>query len=148
MHDTNLLFILNSGCKPKFCYNSILFFKVAKCVISQSQALKGVKAKDMVTQMEETLKKYMVKEILLTAEDIYDVDKKQPPRFVTHIQDNMDLVELQDNKFDCQLTPVGDPKMKVEWFFNGRPLPYSKYTLEVQTYSMTAPACLLHFKIL
>ena len=29
-------------------------------------------------------------------------------------------------KFECQLAPVCDPDMKVEWFFNGRPLPHSE----------------------
>ena len=31
-------------------------------------------------------------------------------------------------KFECQLAPVCDPDMKVEWFFNGRPLPHSEST--------------------
>merc|ERR1712223_2358122 len=26
--------------------------------------------------------------------------------------------------FECQLAPVGDPNMKVEWFFNGKALPF------------------------
>ncbi|RXG68646.1 Titin, partial [Armadillidium vulgare] len=98
--------------------------KAAQCVIMQSQALKGVKPKDLMTQMEETMRKYNVKEVLITEEDIYDVKKRQPPRFITQIQENTSLVELHDYKFDCQLTPVGDPNMKVEWFFNGRPLPF------------------------
>lgn len=72
------------------------------------------------------MRKYNVKECLLTEEDIFDVKKRQPPRFVTQIQTNTTLEELHDYTFDCQLTPVGDPNMKVEWFFNGRPLPFSK----------------------
>ena len=36
----------------------------------------------------------------------------------------MDLKEMQASKFECQLAPVGDPNMCVEWFFNGKPLPY------------------------
>lgn len=47
-------------------------------------------------------------------------------RFVTQIQDQMSLVEMQTTKFECQLAPVGDPNMKVEWFLNGKPLPHSK----------------------
>ena len=31
---------------------------------------------------------------------------------------------MQATKFECQLAPVGDPNMKVEWFFNGKPLPF------------------------
>jgi len=47
-------------------------------------------------------------------------------RFVTQIQDQTSLVEMQSSKFECQLAPVGDPHMKVEWFFNGKPLPHSE----------------------
>lgn len=53
-------------------------------------------------------------------------------RFVTQIVDQTTLVEMQSTKFECQLAPVGDPNMKVEWFLNGKPLPYSKFLL--QTY--------------
>lgn len=95
-------------------------------MVLQSQVPKGMKSGvDFVSQMEETLKKYCT-EVMLTQEDIYDAEKRQPPRFVTHIKDVKDLKEMQETKFDCQLAPVGDPNMKVEWFFNGRPLPFSK----------------------
>lgn len=98
-------------------------------MVLQSQVPKGMKGGvDFATQMEETLKKYC-KEVMLTAEDIYDVEKRQPPRFVTHIKDVQDLKEMEEHTFDCQLAPVGDPNMKVEWFFNGRPLPFSKHIL-------------------
>lgn len=77
-------------------------------------------------QMEAAIKKY-TSEIFLTEDDLYDADKKQPPRFVTQILDQNQLTEMQATKFECQLAPVGDPNMKVEWFFNGKPLPFSKY---------------------
>merc|ERR1712088_914359 len=32
------------------------------------------------------------------------------------------LEEMEATKFECQLAPVGDPTMKVEWFFCGKPL--------------------------
>merc|ERR1739845_223095 len=48
----------------------------------------------------------------------------QPPRFVTQIQSITTLEEMQATKFECELAPVGDPNMKVEWFFNGKPLPF------------------------
>lgn len=76
-------------------------------------------------QMEAALKKY-TSDIHLTEDDLYDSDKKQPPRFVTQIQDQTTLVEMQTTKFECQLAPVGDPNMKVEWFFNGKPLLHSR----------------------
>lgn len=77
-------------------------------------------------QMEAAIKKY-TSEIFLTEDDLYDADKKQPPRFVTQILDQNSLTEMQATKFECQLAPVGDPNMKVEWFFNGKPLPFSKF---------------------
>ena len=77
-------------------------------------------------QREAAIKKY-TSEVYLTEDDLYDVDKKQPPRFVTQILDQTELVERQMTKFECQLAPVGDPNMKVEWFLNGKPLPHSKY---------------------
>jgi titin len=81
---------------------------------------------ETVMQMEATLKKY-TSEIFLTEDDLFDPDRKQPPRFVTQILSQEKLVEMQSTKFECQLAPVGDPNMRVEWFFNGKPLSFSKY---------------------
>ena len=69
------------------------------------------------------MKKY-AQEMHLTEDDVFDAEKRQPPRFVTLIKSVTDLVEMQATKFECQLAPVGDPNMKVEWFFNGKPLPF------------------------
>ena len=81
---------------------------------------------------------------MLTEDDVYDVEKRQPPRFVTQIQSNTDLVEMQATKFECQLAPVGDPNMKVEWFFNGKPLPFSKHSLVAQFFlRKTKYSCVL-----
>ena len=91
----------------------------------ENQVPKGMKKSDTVVQMEAAMKKY-TQEIFLTEDDIYDVEKRQPPRFVTQITQKTDLMEMQATKFECQLAPVGDPYMKVEWFFNGKPLPFSK----------------------
>lgn len=95
-------------------------------IILQNQVPKGMKRSETLMQMEAAIKKY-TSEIHLTEEDLYDADKKQPPRFVTQIVDQTELVEMQSSKFECQLAPVGDPNMKVEWFLNGKPLPHSKF---------------------
>lgn len=87
-----------------------------------------MKTSETLMQMEAAVKKY-TSEVFLTEDDLYDVEKKQPPRFVTQIKDQTDLVEMQSTKFECQLAPVGDPNMKVEWFLNGKPLHYSKTQL-------------------
>lgn len=93
-----------------------------------------MKKSETLMQMEAAIKKY-TSEIFLTEDDLYDADKKQPPRFVTQIQEQTKLTEMQATKFECQLAPVGDPNMKVEWFFNGKPLPFSKYPRAQQSNS-------------
>ncbi|XP_014664087.1 PREDICTED: titin-like [Priapulus caudatus] len=45
----------------------------------------------------------------------------QKPIFITQIP-NIECSENQRSFFECQLEPATDPKMKVEWFFNGQPL--------------------------
>ncbi|KAL1117095.1 hypothetical protein AAG570_004423, partial [Ranatra chinensis] len=92
-------------------------------IILQNQVPKGMKKSEALMQMEATIKKY-TSEVHLTEEDLYEPEKKQPPRFVTQIKDQTSLVEMEATKFECQLAPVGDPNMKVEWFFNGKPLPH------------------------
>uniref|UniRef100_A0A1B6D7W5 Ig-like domain-containing protein n=2 Tax=Clastoptera arizonana TaxID=38151 RepID=A0A1B6D7W5_9HEMI len=97
--------------------------KKIPAIILQSQVPKGMKKTDALMQMEAAIKKY-TSEIHLTEDDLYEPEKKQPPRFVTQIKDQTELVEMQSTKFECQLAPVGDPNMKVEWFLNGKPLAY------------------------
>ncbi|XP_018334860.1 titin [Agrilus planipennis] len=92
-------------------------------IVLQNQVPKGMKRSETLMQMEAAIKKY-TSEIYLTEDDLYDPDKKQPPRFVTQIKDQTELVEMNTSKFECQLAPVGDPNMKVEWFLNGKPLPH------------------------
>jgi titin len=94
-------------------------------IILQNQIPKGMQKSETLMQMEATIKKY-TSEIFLTEDDLFDPDRKQPPRFVTQILDQTSLVEMQSSKFECQLAPVGDPNMKVEWFFNGKALSFSK----------------------
>ncbi|XP_055645258.1 titin-like, partial [Toxorhynchites rutilus septentrionalis] len=92
-------------------------------IVLQNQIPKGMQKSETLMQMEATIKKY-TEEIFLTEDDLFDPDRKQPPRFVTQIKDQTKLTEMQATKFECQLAPVGDPNMKVEWFYNGKPLPY------------------------
>jgi titin len=119
------------SCKSKHFAFTLLYeiyysfkFVVLPSILLNNQVPKGMKKSDTLMQMEATIKKY-TSEIFLTEEDIYDIEKKQPPRFVTQILSQTELVEMQSTKFECQLAPVGDPNMKVEWFFNGKPLLHS-----------------------
>ena len=45
-----------------------------------TQVPKGMKRSDYLMQMEAALKQY-TSDIHLTEEDIYDADRKQPPRY-------------------------------------------------------------------
>lgn len=45
----------------------------------------------------------------------------QNPVF-TQPMHNLVKMENQRAHFECRLIPVNDPKLKSEWFFNGRPL--------------------------
>jgi len=67
--------------------------------------------------MEGAIKKY-TSDVVLTEEDLYDAEKQQPPRFVTQIQSYDNLKEKDSVKMDCQLAPVGDPKMVIYNFFS------------------------------
>lgn len=82
---------------------------------------KGLNRCEAMMQMEATIKKY-TSEVYLTEDDFFDLENKQPPRFVTSITDHNDLEEMNSTKFECQLAPVGDPDMKIEWLLNGQPL--------------------------
>lgn len=55
------------------------------------------------------------------------VDKSggQPPKFTSHIQSLAGLKDGQSAHFECTLVPVNDPDLKVEWYFNGKPIRHS-----------------------
>jgi titin len=110
----------------------LLNFLELPSIILHNQIPKGMQKSETVMQMEATIKKY-TSEIFLTEDDLFDPDRKQPPRFVTQILSQEKLVEMQSTKFECQLAPVGDPNMRVEWFFNGKPLSFSRINFFVTT---------------
>ena len=45
-----------------------------------------------------------------------------PPVFKTTLQNPEPVSEGQNIHLEARLEPIGDPSMRVEWFFNGRPL--------------------------
>jgi len=48
----------------------------------------------------------------------------EPPKFITQIVDITKLVEGQSAHFEARLTPINDPDLKVEWYYNGKKLPH------------------------
>lgn len=47
---------------------------------------------------------------------------KQAPTFVNTLQDLDNLVEGQTCHLECQVQPVDDPNLRIEWFLDGKPL--------------------------
>lgn len=47
-----------------------------------------------------------------------------PPKFTTQIADCTKLAEGQSAHFEARLTPVADPDLTVEWYYNGKKLPH------------------------
>ena len=71
--------------------------------------------------MKEYLKQYTQAEILITEADNYQDGSSAPPQFKTPV-DDLEVVEGSFARFECQVTPVMDPYMKVEWTLNGEPI--------------------------
>ena len=53
------------------------------------------------------------------ADDMFIKETPRPPKFKTQIQPQTRLMESQPAHFECKLTPIGDPNMKVEWYKDG-----------------------------
>ena len=52
--------------------------------------------------------------------------KYSAPQFLTPLRD-LTINEGEKAHFDAKVGPVGDPSMKVEWFFNGQLITASKF---------------------
>lgn len=55
-------------------------------------------------------------------EKIQEVPTFQTPFFTQPLENLDELAEGQNAHLECRLIPVGDPNLKVEWFFNSQPL--------------------------
>lgn len=49
-----------------------------------------------------------------------------PPKFITQIQPQENQ-EGDSAHFECRLEPINDPKLRVEWYHNGKPLKSGTY---------------------
>jgi len=58
--------------------------------------------------------------------DLMALEKEfEAPRFTEQLQDAGTIGETHSHTFSCNLEPVGDPSLKVEWQHDGHPIPYS-----------------------
>lgn len=47
----------------------------------------------------------------------------EPPRITADLRGTTDLMEGQTAHFECQVEPVHDPNLRIEFYHNGKPLP-------------------------
>lgn len=78
---------------------------------------------DMSSQLPEGMTAEKLKELErgpLTAKPEAE-EKLEPPRFIVPVKD-VAIEEGEPAKFEAQVEPKNDPNLRVEWYFNGKPL--------------------------
>jgi len=72
--------------------------------------------------LRRRLRQYTDQPLLLTEAHFYrDTSAQAPPLFLSQIQ-NTSTGEGEMARFECQCAPVNDPKLKIDWLHNGRPI--------------------------
>lgn len=67
-----------------FKYYFLWLYTELPTILLQNQVPKGMKKSEALTQMEAAIKKY-TSEIHLTEDDLYEPEKKQPPRYFLNL---------------------------------------------------------------
>ena len=73
---------------------------------------------------EDALEKIKYLEQRKVRADIEDEMAATPPKFTAKLQGKTELLEGQNAHFECRIEPYPDPTLRVEWYFNGKPLPF------------------------
>lgn len=74
---------------------------------------------------------------LYERDSLVDEAINQAPVFTTALR-NVDAIEGDRVHFECQLTPIGDSSLKVEWFKNGEPLLQGSRFVEIFDFGFVA----------
>jgi titin len=86
--------------------------KARASIILESQAPGGA---EKIRELEDMLN--------YKPQNTYDDVQHQPPVFVKQLEGPPGKVkEGQSIHLECQVQPVNDPSLRIEWFFNGKPL--------------------------
>lgn len=91
--------------------NYVLPIQGKKSIITESQLPKGMEAE-----------KLRDLEYPPVPQESREEEPLMPPRFITQIQPQDNLQEGDSVHFECKVEPVADPKLRVEWYHNGKPL--------------------------
>ncbi|CDW54858.1 DUF1136 and I-set and Ig 2 domain containing prot ein [Trichuris trichiura] len=74
-----------------------------------------------MSDLKRHLSQYTKMDILLNDQHLYQEGKMQKPEFLTPMG-GVTVDEGDLCRFECQLWPVNDPNMKVEWYHNRQPV--------------------------
>lgn len=74
--------------------------------------------REKITELEDYL--HRVIEPIPAPDKVFDA-----PKFTNQLPDLGELTESDAAHFECQLEPIGDPTLRIQWTHNGQPVPYS-----------------------
>lgn len=93
----------------------------------------GKSALILESQQPESLEKIQQLEDMSRYQRTYIEETTTQAPVFTQPMKNLQLVENQSAHFECRLIPVGDTKLKVEWFHNGIAIMPGKHNKFIRT---------------
>jgi len=91
------------------------------------------------TTHPESLRRIQEIEAVKPAEPSEEELPPQPPQFTQHLTGAVDqLNEGQALHLDCALQPINDPKLRIEWYWNGNPLASSSRLRTIHDFGYVA----------
>ena len=99
---------------------------LGQCEISANlRVLSGQGGADMESMHGDALEKIAYLERNKAKMDLNEDDSPQSaPKFVAQLQGKTQLMEGQNAHLECRIDPYPDATLKVEWFHDGKPLPF------------------------
>lgn len=98
--------------------------ELGQAVTSATLIVQSKAALDLETQNESALEKIHMLEDSSRhhRREEEDFVVNQAPKFTTQLMGPTKLVEGQSAHYECRIEPYPDPNLKVDWYFNGKPL--------------------------
>lgn len=111
-------------------FHSYLYFTYKTILMTLLLFITGSSSLLLETQHPEGLQKiqYLEDASRYRKDITEDVKVTSGPVFITPLSGPTKLVEGNSSHLECRIEPYPDPTMKIEWFFNGKPLPSGKVT--------------------